>query len=62
MNRTREEALTLTDEERDLLLELLERERHDLPAEIRHTDSPEYHDQLRLKLERVERLLLRIAG
>lgn len=36
----------LTEKEWSLVLELLQLERGNLPVEIRHTDSPEYADQL----------------
>jgi hypothetical protein len=52
--------IELSGPERDLLIELLERERGDLPPEIRHTDTPEMKDRLRERLEIVERVLNRM--
>jgi hypothetical protein len=51
--------LMLTDEETDLLVDLLERERSDLPVEIRHTRSSAYRDELRKREDMVDRLLTR---
>jgi hypothetical protein len=51
---------TLTDEEWQLILELLERERSELPPEIHHTDTTEVLAALRQRLEKVERLIGRI--
>lgn len=49
-------------EEIDLLIELLERERAELPAEIHHTRTSEVRDSLRRRLELVNRMLERLAG
>jgi len=49
-------------EELDLLVELLERERAELPAEIHHTRTTAMRDTLRRRLELVNRLLERLAG
>ncbi len=50
----------LSDAEWQLVIELLERERSDLPAEIRHTRTStmrqELHDRLELVRELVHRL------
>lgn len=54
----------LSDAEWDLVIELLERERGELPAEIRHTRVSSVRDELRQRLEMVQQLLerLRIAA
>ena len=51
--------LMLTDEESDLLVDLLERERSDLPIEIRHTRSSAYRGELKKREALVDRLLAR---
>jgi hypothetical protein len=48
--------LEVSDEERELLTELLESERAKLIIEIRHTDHRSYRNQLRDRLGLVERL------
>ncbi|MFN7993534.1 MAG: hypothetical protein U0Q18_08035 [Bryobacteraceae bacterium] len=48
--------LEVSDEERELLTELLESERAKLSIEIRHTDHRSYRNQLRDRLGLVERL------
>ncbi len=50
----------LSDKEWDLLLELLEAERSELPPEIRHTDTPRVHDNLLGRLETIDSLINRI--
>ena len=57
----REQPL-LSDAEWALLIELLERERYELPAEIHHTRTCALRDELRERLAMVERLLHRLAG
>ena len=47
--------------ERELLLELLERERAELPVEIRHTRTSELRDELRERQELVRSLLERLG-
>jgi aromatic ring-cleaving dioxygenase len=54
------EQITLTDEERTLLVELLERERGDLPAEIHHTRTHSVRDELHTRVHRVEQLLTKL--
>ena len=53
-------TVTLQDEELKLVVELLERERGDLPAEIHHTMTTEFKDGLTDRLEIVDRLLARL--
>lgn len=62
MNSTITETGSLTDAERALIIELLERERSELPGEIRHTQNSDYRDSLHRRLELVQSLLLRIIG
>ncbi|MBI3696715.1 MAG: hypothetical protein HY238_17985 [Acidobacteria bacterium] len=51
---------TLTEAEWMLLVELLERERRELPSEIRHTRTPAVRDDLHRRLEMVDGLLQRL--
>ena len=50
-------TLNLAGEERTVLGQVLEAEQARLLVEIRHTDHRAYRDELRRKLEIVERLL-----
>jgi hypothetical protein len=50
----------LSDRDWDLLLELLENERRELPPEIRHTDTPGIHDGLLDRLAVIDGLIDRI--
>ena len=45
-----------------LVLELLERERHELPIEIHHTSTRKYRELLRERLRLVETVLERIES
>lgn len=49
--------LSLSDTEHKILLQLLERERAELPVEIHHCDVPEAKDYLRLRLSEIDRLI-----
>jgi hypothetical protein len=49
--------LTLVKDEWELVLELLERERKELHAEIHQTDSRDYRAKLSQRLDLVDRLL-----
>lgn len=51
-----------TKAELELVVELLVRERSELPAEIHHTRTSEVRDQLRQRLGTVERLLQRLGA
>lgn len=51
---------TLSDAEWALVIELLEHEQGDLPAEIRHTRVSSVRDELRQRLEMVRQLLERL--
>lgn len=53
---------TLSQAEWALLIELLERERSELPTEIHHTDTTSVHAELKQRLEMVDRLLERLRG
>jgi len=48
-------------EELDLVVELLERERAELPAEIHRCRTSEMRDQLKRRLEMVNQLLQRLC-
>jgi hypothetical protein len=50
-------TITLNDNEWQLLVDLLQSERNQLPTEIHHTDSPEYKDGLSKRLQLVDKLL-----
>ncbi len=50
----------LTDREWQLVLELLQTERRELPPEIRHTDTPGVHDDLLERLSTIDNLISRI--
>jgi hypothetical protein len=52
----------LTGEERDVLLELLDRERSNLPVEIRHTRTARFRDVLKHRLDIVTDLANRLGG
>ena len=51
----------LSDAEWALLIELLQRERYELPAEIHHTRTSALRDELRERLATVGRLLTRLT-
>lgn len=52
--------MMLNDNERELLLELLNDERHELPHEIHYTDNREVREHLKERLHLVERLIQRL--
>ena len=54
--------LELDKAELELVMELLERERGELPPEIRHTDSQQFRNKLRGRVEVVDGLLQRMEG
>ena len=54
--------ITFTDRERELVVELLEREQGFLPHEIHHTDSREFRASLQERLELVGTLLNKVAA
>ena len=49
-----ESAVSLISEEKDLLAELVDRERTNLPIEIHHTRTGKFRELLRHRLEIVE--------
>lgn len=51
---------SLTNEERELLAELLEAERHRLLLEIRHSAHRQFREELKQRYDRVERLCSRV--
>jgi len=51
----------LTDEEWGLVIELLERERRELPSEIHHTATREMRRTLRARLDLVDQILARLG-
>jgi hypothetical protein len=60
MNAPAKYQPTLTDAEWELIIELLEHERGELPAEIRHTDTTDVRQRLQHRLELVTGLLSRL--
>lgn len=50
----------LSEAEWDLIIELLECERDELPVEIRHTRNTSVHDELQCRAEMVRELLARL--
>lgn len=60
MSTSAQEPLAFTQAEREIISELLERERRDLPSEIHHTNSSTYRDQLRDRQQLLDRLLERL--
>ena len=62
MDSTTHEPLNLGAEELAFLSQLLESERGRLLVEIRHTDHRAYRDELRARLDLVERLLERCGS
>lgn len=54
------DPFTLSEAERALIVELLEQEERDLPAEIHHTRTSEVKEDLRRRLDMVHRLLERM--
>lgn len=52
----------LSEAEWALVVELLERERGELPAEIHHTRTSAVREELRRRLQMVESLLRRLRG
>jgi len=52
--------LDLSEVEWEIVLELLKRERGDLHAEIRHTDSRDYRHGLHDRLKTIEEMVTRL--
>ena len=53
---------TLSEAEWALVIELLERELHDLPAELHHTRLTSYREELKRRAELVKNLLERLRS
>ena len=53
--------LKLTEQERRLMLEILEAKQRELQFEARRTESFHLHDELRERLRAVDRLIERLA-
>ena len=51
---------TFSESERRLILELLERERTQLPGEIHHTAARAFREGLRTRMQLVETLILKL--
>lgn len=62
MNAFAIDSSTFSEAERELLLELLERERSELPSEIRHCRVSEYREALHRKLETLDVLLAKVRA
>ncbi len=56
------EQPSLTQPEWELVLELLERERYELPAEIHHTRTSQMRDELKHRLELASGLLQKLRA
>jgi hypothetical protein len=54
--------IELSSEERELLVELLHREQTNLPAEIHHTRTGKFREQLRRRMDLVQTLLTRLGA
>jgi hypothetical protein len=52
----------LSEAEWALIIELLQRDHHDLPTEIHHCRVSSYRDELRQRHEMVKNLLKRLTG
>ena len=54
--------LSWSDRDWDLIVELLEREKKELPSEIHHTSKSEYRGALRERRDQITRMLDRIRA
>lgn len=54
--------LTLSDEEQELLLNILEQRHRELAQEIAHTDHREFRQQLRRNEELLDSMVCRLRG
>jgi hypothetical protein len=59
-NRAAEYTLTLTEEEREELLRLLEQADEDVRGEQRRTESPKYHEEVRQEEHLLARLVEKV--
>jgi hypothetical protein len=55
-------TLDITDKERDYLLEILEARREELLHELHHTDTHDFKEMLKRKVELVEGLRSKLAS
>ncbi len=55
-------TLDITEQERDYLLELLEAKRSDMLHELHHTDTLDFKEMLRRRVELVEGLRSKVEG
>jgi len=62
MDTASQSAVTLSGEDLSILSELLASERARLLVEIRHTDHRSFRDELRQRLDLVERLLAHLES
>ena len=53
-------VITLSSDERDVLIELLARERTNLPVEIHHTRTGKFRELLKSRLDLIEALFERL--
>lgn len=53
-------AVQLSELEWNLVLDLLETERRELPSEIHHTDSSRVHDELEQRRRDIEQLIAKL--
>ncbi len=53
--------VTLTDAQWELVVELLQRERRELPSDIHHTQTPSMRDGLKQRLKEIDALLARLG-
>jgi hypothetical protein len=60
MSTTLQPVVSFTAEERAILIELLEHARRELPIQIRHSDCRSWREELRSRLDIVEKLLERL--
>ena len=56
------QELSWSDRDWDLVVELLEREKNNLPSEIRHTSTSEYRETLRERRNQITRMLRRFGA
>ena len=62
METRRPAAITVSTEEREVLVELLEHELRNLPVEIHHTRTLKFRDQLKHRLALIEDMASRLKA
>lgn len=50
----------LSSDEREVLLDLLQQERHELPSEIRHTDTTKVREELKARLALIDQTIAKL--